>query len=370
MQIKHALVVDDSKSARVMLSRQLQKLGLTVDSVESAKDAFSYLESSRPDLIFMDHMMPGIDGLVAAKLIWNNINTRTIPVVMYTSKDGDEYVQSAKAHGAVAVLPKPAKAHQIETIIERINTILLEEGEMRSTSDDVTAYAGLSQLDVEAIVEASVASAIERFGEENQSTIKELLRGEAERLKGTLNEKMMSAESQIDVLNNQMEEAIENISTQDALCQEVSEKVDAERAESVSYERVNELIAIGVSDKTNVLESEIKSLNALVDKQAEQYEASLNTIVELTRVMSAAGGEGGVDLSALMPSPTVDVDVVETAAEQAISKLAPDFIDSSLEERLTEVSKVYLAQISFVKRSAMFAASLSIIAVGLMFIGF
>ncbi|MBL4795677.1 MAG: response regulator, partial [Pseudomonadales bacterium] len=247
MVVQHALVVDDSKSARVMLSRQLQKLGLTVDSVESAKDAFSYLESSRPDLIFMDHMMPGIDGLVAAKLIWNNINTRTIPVVMYTSKDGDEYVQSAKAHGAVAVLPKPAKAHQIETIIERINTILLEEGEMRSTSDDVTAYAGLSQLDVEAIVEASVASAIERFGEENQSTIKELLRGEAERLKGTLNEKMMSAESQIDVLNNQMEEAIENISTQDALCQEVSEKVDAERAESVSYERVNELIAIGVS---------------------------------------------------------------------------------------------------------------------------
>ncbi|WP_156490632.1 response regulator, partial [Oleiphilus sp. HI0086] len=60
MAVNTALVVDDSKSARIMLSRLVQKNGLEVNMVESGEEALSYLESSPlPDLIFMDHMMPG-----------------------------------------------------------------------------------------------------------------------------------------------------------------------------------------------------------------------------------------------------------------------------------------------------------------------
>ena len=56
---KRALIVDDSRSARIILSRMLEQNGLTVDTAESAEQALEYLQRSRPDVIFMDHLMPG-----------------------------------------------------------------------------------------------------------------------------------------------------------------------------------------------------------------------------------------------------------------------------------------------------------------------
>ena len=60
---KRALVVDDSRSARVVLTRMLERYGILVDSADSAEAALDYLKEGRPDVIFMDHLMPGMDGL-------------------------------------------------------------------------------------------------------------------------------------------------------------------------------------------------------------------------------------------------------------------------------------------------------------------
>ena len=59
MTLKRALIVDDSKSARVVLSRLLEKHDLAVETRDSAEAALEYLEQNRPDVIFMDHVMPG-----------------------------------------------------------------------------------------------------------------------------------------------------------------------------------------------------------------------------------------------------------------------------------------------------------------------
>src|SRR3990167_251232 len=56
MAIKHALVVDDSKSARFSLKKLLQQQGIKTDFAESAGDALNYLSSNNPDIIFMDHL--------------------------------------------------------------------------------------------------------------------------------------------------------------------------------------------------------------------------------------------------------------------------------------------------------------------------
>lgn len=106
MAIKNALIVDDSKSARAVLKRMLNGLKLEVDTVESASDAIDYLESHTPDIIFMDHMMPGMDGFEAVKKIKSNTKTAIIPIMMYTSRGGDVYLSQAKALGAVGVIPK------------------------------------------------------------------------------------------------------------------------------------------------------------------------------------------------------------------------------------------------------------------------
>ena len=106
MAAKRALVVDDSKSARIVLSRMLEKYGIVVDVAESAEAALEYLGTSRPDVVFMDHLMPGMDGLQAVREIKANPATAAIPIMMYTSQEGDLYAGLARASGAVGVLPK------------------------------------------------------------------------------------------------------------------------------------------------------------------------------------------------------------------------------------------------------------------------
>jgi CheY-like chemotaxis protein len=106
MAVKHALIVDDSRSARVVLKRMLEELDLDVDAVESADDAINYLKKQHPDIIFMDHMMPGMDGFEALKLIKNNSQTAVIPVMMYTSRGGEVYLSQARELGAVGIIPK------------------------------------------------------------------------------------------------------------------------------------------------------------------------------------------------------------------------------------------------------------------------
>ena len=99
MARKRSLVVDDSKSARVILSRMLEKYDIEVDMAESAEQAIEYLKTNRPDAIFMDHLMPGMDGLQAVQAIKGNPQTAMIPIMMYTSQEGELYVGQARALG-------------------------------------------------------------------------------------------------------------------------------------------------------------------------------------------------------------------------------------------------------------------------------
>src|SRR6202012_4295230 len=123
MARKSALVVDDSKSARVILSRMLEKYDIEVDMAESAEQAIEYLKSNRPDAIFMDHLMPGMDGLQAVKAIKGNPQTATIPVMMYTSQEGEMYVGQARALGAVGVLPKTVKQQDVPRALYQLNLL-------------------------------------------------------------------------------------------------------------------------------------------------------------------------------------------------------------------------------------------------------
>jgi CheY-like chemotaxis protein len=120
---KRALVVDDSNTARTLLSRMLEKYEIAVDSAESAEQAIDYLGNHRPDVIFMDHMMPGMDGLQAVRTIKNNPRTATIPILMYTSQEGELYVGQARALGAVGVLPKQIKPADVSKVLYQLHLL-------------------------------------------------------------------------------------------------------------------------------------------------------------------------------------------------------------------------------------------------------
>ncbi len=130
MARKRALVVDDSKSARVILSRMLEKYDIEVDMAESAEQAIEYLKSNRPDAIFMDHLMPGMDGLQAVQAIKGNPQTAMIPIMMYTSQEGELYVGQARALGAMGVLPKQVRPVDVSKVLYELH-LLPDRRDMR-----------------------------------------------------------------------------------------------------------------------------------------------------------------------------------------------------------------------------------------------
>jgi CheY-like chemotaxis protein len=151
---KRALIVDDSRSARVILGRMLEHHGMAVDTAESAEQALEFLAQSRPDVIFMDHLMPGMDGFQAVQAIKSDPQTATIPLMMYTSQEGELYVSQARALGAVGVLPKTVRPVDVSRVLYQLHLLpdrrqqrsaLFEGGAARSVPiDDAQVANGAS----------------------------------------------------------------------------------------------------------------------------------------------------------------------------------------------------------------------------------
>jgi len=138
MSAKRALVVDDSRSARAFLARILERHEIAVDAAESAEAAIEYLARNKPDVIFMDHMMPGMDGFQAVQSIKNNPRTSSIPILMYTSQEGDLYLGQARALGAEGVLPKQIKQADVTRMLYQLRLVADRRGEE-------TAFARMTQ---------------------------------------------------------------------------------------------------------------------------------------------------------------------------------------------------------------------------------
>ena len=173
---KRALIVDDSRSARVILSRMLEGYGLQVDSSESAEHALEYLRQTRPDVIFMDHLMPGMDGFQAIQAIKGNPDTAMIPVVMYTSQEGELYVSQARALGAVGVLPKTVKQADVSRVLYQLR-LLPERREQRQASPayaapDSNAPRTPTQAMVLGEIEATIRSATAPLLKEHNSEMR------------------------------------------------------------------------------------------------------------------------------------------------------------------------------------------------------
>ncbi|HEY0943456.1 MAG TPA: response regulator [Steroidobacter sp.] len=174
---KRALIVDDSRSARVILSRMLEGYGLEVDSSESAEAALEFLRQARPDVIFMDHLMPGMDGFQAIQAIKGNPDTATIPVVMYTSQEGELYVSQARALGAVGVLPKTVKHADVSRVLYQLR-LLPERRESRPVVSNAQNESATATVQIEAVrpstgeVETAIRNAIAPLLKEHSSELR------------------------------------------------------------------------------------------------------------------------------------------------------------------------------------------------------
>lgn len=122
MANKRALIVDDSTTAQYRLKKMLRAYALDIDVADSGEAALRYLANNVPDVVFMDHTMPGMDGLRALQVIKSHPETAVIPVIMYTAQSGDVYTGQARALGALDVVSKDKiNATDLSKVMEAIH---------------------------------------------------------------------------------------------------------------------------------------------------------------------------------------------------------------------------------------------------------
>ena len=101
------MVVDDSNTIRRTAESLLKKAGCSVITVEDGFEALAAVVDNNPDLIFMDIMMPRLDGYQATALIKHNREYRDIPIIMLSSKDGLFDKARGRIVGSEHYLTKP-----------------------------------------------------------------------------------------------------------------------------------------------------------------------------------------------------------------------------------------------------------------------
>ncbi len=112
------LVVDDDPRIRDILRRQLAYEGYQVDLASDAREAFEHLSTSTPDLVVLDVMLPGIDGVEICRRIRQADN---VPILMLTARDTLEDKVLGLDSGADDYLVKP---FQPEELLARIRALL------------------------------------------------------------------------------------------------------------------------------------------------------------------------------------------------------------------------------------------------------
>lgn len=138
MTIRNALLVDDSKVARFTLSKLLKSSNLEVAMAGSAEEALDLLSNSdRPDVIFMDHLMPGMNGIEAARAIRNNPATADIPIVMCTSGKSHEFEAKALQMGITEILSKPPARDGVTRVLEKLAAMPVAEPRQPGPAESV-----------------------------------------------------------------------------------------------------------------------------------------------------------------------------------------------------------------------------------------
>jgi twitching motility two-component system response regulator PilH len=113
MAVRKVLVVDDSPTDLANIKSIVNEAGSIVVTATNGKEAIEKAKAENPDLIFMDIIMPDMDGYAACRLLNNENETKNIPVVFVTSKNQKADRLWAQMQGGKAFITKPYAADAI-----------------------------------------------------------------------------------------------------------------------------------------------------------------------------------------------------------------------------------------------------------------
>ncbi len=113
------MVIDDSKTIRRSAETLLKKAGCEVETAEDGFDALAKIVEQEPDIIFVDIMMPRLDGYQTCQLIKANQQFSKTPVIMLSSKDGLFDKAKGRVVGSDQYVTKPFTKDELLGAIRR-----------------------------------------------------------------------------------------------------------------------------------------------------------------------------------------------------------------------------------------------------------
>ncbi|AFY48120.1 response regulator with CheY-like receiver domain and winged-helix DNA-binding domain [Nostoc sp. PCC 7524] len=113
------LVIEDGLTDMEIISRYLQQAGCSVISATSSEEAQAKIDKNKPDLIFLDVILPGKSGFEICRELKSNPDTSNIPVVFCSTKNSDVDKIWGNMLGADAYLAKPINQEELTTTLKR-----------------------------------------------------------------------------------------------------------------------------------------------------------------------------------------------------------------------------------------------------------
>jgi two-component system, OmpR family, alkaline phosphatase synthesis response regulator PhoP len=130
LMTKRILIVDDEAHVRFLLEQTLEDFedyGVEIDSTSNGEEALKRIEEEQPDLMFLDVMMPRINGFEVCSRIKSCEETRKITIILLTAKGQEIDRQRGEEVGADLYLTKPFDPDEIVSVTSKFLKIELEE---------------------------------------------------------------------------------------------------------------------------------------------------------------------------------------------------------------------------------------------------
>ena len=121
--IKKILIVDNERHIRTLLKQslyQLEKRGVKLLTAETGQDSLKLLDAERPDLVFLDLMMPGLNGFDVCRLIKSDVHLRNIYIVILTARSQSVDKLMGNIVGADEYIVKPFDPEMIARRAQQI----------------------------------------------------------------------------------------------------------------------------------------------------------------------------------------------------------------------------------------------------------
>lgn len=125
------LVVDDEEDILELVKYNLEKEGYTVVCVTTGEDALAATRMKMPDVVVLDLMLPGVDGLEVCRRLKGDLTTRHIPIIMLTAKGSEADIVTGLELGAADYVTKPFSPR---VLTARVKAVLRRETE--ATEED------------------------------------------------------------------------------------------------------------------------------------------------------------------------------------------------------------------------------------------